>query len=283
MAQAGAALGGSVPPSLPPSAAQPSSAVVVQPGDSLWSVAHRLAPGSDPRPVVDALAAARHGAPLRARGDGRVGRLSQSPVADRPRRLRLGPGRRGCARVGGRRRYRGAVRCPFCTADDDKVVDSRPADDERRDPAPPGVPRLRPAVHHLRAGRGAPADGREAVGGQGAVRREKLARRDRAGGRGPCRSTRGRGRRAGRRDRGAGSGRRAPRSRSEAVGSGRPGAAAGLDPVSYLRFASVYKGFEDLADFEREVVELQKTTAPKRTGECPLRRSAGQGRSCADR
>jgi transcriptional repressor NrdR len=37
-----------------------------------------------------------------------------------------------------------------------------------------------------------------------------------------------------------------------------------LDPVAYLRFASVYKGFEDLADFEREVGELQKTTAPKR-------------------
>ena len=37
-----------------------------------------------------------------------------------------------------------------------------------------------------------------------------------------------------------------------------------LDHVAYLRFASVYKGFEDLADFEREVGELQKTTAPKR-------------------
>lgn len=36
-----------------------------------------------------------------------------------------------------------------------------------------------------------------------------------------------------------------------------------LDPVSYLRFASVYKGFEDVADFEREVGLLQKTTAPK--------------------
>ena len=42
------------------------------------------------------------------------------------------------------------------------------------------------------------------------------------------------------------------------------GPARGLDHVAYLRFASVYKGFEDLADFEREVVELQKTTAPKR-------------------
>jgi transcriptional repressor NrdR len=38
----------------------------------------------------------------------------------------------------------------------------------------------------------------------------------------------------------------------------------GLDHVAYLRFASVYKGFEDLADFEREVGELQKLTAPKR-------------------
>ena len=37
-----------------------------------------------------------------------------------------------------------------------------------------------------------------------------------------------------------------------------------LDPVSYLRFASVYKGFEDVADFEREVAELQKSTEPKR-------------------
>jgi transcriptional repressor NrdR len=36
-----------------------------------------------------------------------------------------------------------------------------------------------------------------------------------------------------------------------------------LDHVAYLRFASVYKGFEDLSDFEREVGELQKTTEPK--------------------
>ena len=36
-----------------------------------------------------------------------------------------------------------------------------------------------------------------------------------------------------------------------------------LDHVAYLRFASVYKGFEDLADFEREVGELQKHTEPK--------------------
>jgi transcriptional repressor NrdR len=37
-----------------------------------------------------------------------------------------------------------------------------------------------------------------------------------------------------------------------------------IDEVSYLRFASVYKGFDDAADFEREALELRKTTAPKR-------------------
>lgn len=36
-----------------------------------------------------------------------------------------------------------------------------------------------------------------------------------------------------------------------------------LDDVAYLRFASVYKGFEDAGDFEREVGLLIKTTAPK--------------------
>lgn len=36
------------------------------------------------------------------------------------------------------------------------------------------------------------------------------------------------------------------------------------DEVSYLRFASVYKGFEDIGDFEREVGLLQKSTEPKR-------------------
>ena len=36
-----------------------------------------------------------------------------------------------------------------------------------------------------------------------------------------------------------------------------------IDPVTSVRFASVYKGFEDVSDFEREVGILQKTTAPK--------------------
>ena len=37
-----------------------------------------------------------------------------------------------------------------------------------------------------------------------------------------------------------------------------------LDDVAYLRFASVYKGFEEARDFQREVGLLTKTTEPKR-------------------
>jgi transcriptional repressor NrdR len=37
-----------------------------------------------------------------------------------------------------------------------------------------------------------------------------------------------------------------------------------LDEVAYIRFASVYKGFENLSDFQREAGLLTKATAPKR-------------------
>ena len=78
-AQAGAALGG-LPLASPErrSTASHSSSgsstsgsstsvpteVVVRPGDSLWSLAARLAPGEDLRPIVDELSSARGGAPL---------------------------------------------------------------------------------------------------------------------------------------------------------------------------------------------------------------------------
>jgi hypothetical protein len=76
MAQAGAALGGTslaAPGRRPPGQAQEAvrtvaadraPVTVVRAGDSLWTVAERLVPGADPRPVVDALAEARHGATL---------------------------------------------------------------------------------------------------------------------------------------------------------------------------------------------------------------------------
>jgi transcriptional repressor NrdR len=51
---------------------------------------------------------------------------------------------------------------------------------------------------------------------------------------------------------------------SERLGLGVLERLRALDPVSYLRFASVYQGFESPADFERAVIELRKTTEPKR-------------------
>jgi transcriptional repressor NrdR len=36
-----------------------------------------------------------------------------------------------------------------------------------------------------------------------------------------------------------------------------------LDVVAAIRFASVYKGFDDISDFEREITLLTKATAPK--------------------
>ena len=36
-----------------------------------------------------------------------------------------------------------------------------------------------------------------------------------------------------------------------------------VDHVAYVRFASAYKGFDDAADFERELTLLTKATAPK--------------------
>jgi LysM domain len=59
---AGAALGGN---SLAPSDARPRVLThVVQPGDTLWAIAGEVAPGTDPRRVVDAIARSRHNAPL---------------------------------------------------------------------------------------------------------------------------------------------------------------------------------------------------------------------------
>lgn len=49
-----------------PMASIASSTYVVQPGETLWSIARRLDPDGDPRPVVDRLAAANGGTQLRA-------------------------------------------------------------------------------------------------------------------------------------------------------------------------------------------------------------------------
>jgi transcriptional repressor NrdR len=153
------------------------------------------------------------------------------------------------------------MRCPYCRENDDKVVDSRIADDgaairRRRECLSCGrryttyerieevalVVRKRSGVAEpfdrakLRAGIERAATGRldDAVldGVVADVEEELRAQGNEAG--------------------------------SDEVGMAVLERLRARDHVAYLRFASVYKGFEELADFEREVGELQTTTEPKR-------------------
>ena len=50
---------------------------------------------------------------------------------------------------------------------------------------------------------------------------------------------------------------------TEEVGMAALEALRDVDDVAYVRFASVYKGFEGTEDFAREIGMLVKTTAPK--------------------
>src|SRR5262245_36668411 len=63
-AHAGTALGGSTTST--PERRPHVVKVVAHEGDTLWSIAERVAPGSDPRKVVDEIAAARGTADVRA-------------------------------------------------------------------------------------------------------------------------------------------------------------------------------------------------------------------------
>jgi hypothetical protein len=73
-AHAGLALGGST--TTPGRSPHPQVVnVVVQPGDTLWSIARRVAPSSDPRTVVDKYAAAL------GTSDLRVGERISLPVS----------------------------------------------------------------------------------------------------------------------------------------------------------------------------------------------------------
>jgi transcriptional repressor NrdR len=153
------------------------------------------------------------------------------------------------------------VRCPWCLADDDRVVDSRLAEDgaairrrrecagcghrfttfERIDEVPMMVIKrsgLRQPFH-----RGKLVDGLRAATKNRPVTEEQLdvlaqevedALREEGS-----------------------------EPTSEQVGLAVLERLRLVDEVAYLRFASVYKGFEGVDDFRREVGLLTKTTAPK--------------------
>ena len=58
--------------------------------------------------------------------------------------------------------------------------------------------------------------------------------------------------------------RQGPEVSSQLVGKEALAALRKTDEVAYLRFASVYKDFEGAADFQRELVSLQKKVPAKR-------------------
>jgi transcriptional repressor NrdR len=154
------------------------------------------------------------------------------------------------------------VRCPYCEADHDKVVDSRPSDEgavvrrrreclecgrrfttyERHEEVPVLVRKRSGLVEpydraKLLAGIQRAIAGRSVADGAADAIADAIDERVRTQGREVA---------------------------SEFLGLSVLEHLRALDPVSYLRFASVYKGFEDVGDFEAEFEELQKTTAPKR-------------------
>lgn len=154
------------------------------------------------------------------------------------------------------------MRCPYCEVDHDKVVDSRPSDEgaavrrrreclecgrrfttyERHEELPVLVRKRSGLVEPYRrekllAGIQRAIAGRSVAAGAAEAIADDIDERVRAQGREVA---------------------------SEFLGLAVLEHLRALDPVSYLRFASVYKGFEDVEDFEAEVEALQKTTAPKR-------------------
>jgi transcriptional repressor NrdR len=157
------------------------------------------------------------------------------------------------------------VRCPFCGTDHDKVVDSRPADEgaavrrrreclecgrryttfERVDELPLMVVKRSGGrepfdVEKVRAGIDLAVAGRSVDAPAVVALAMEIEEAARAQGRHEV--------------------------TSEWVGLTVLDRLRQLDPVSAVRFASVYKGFDALSDFEREVVELQKSTEPKGRG-----------------
>jgi transcriptional repressor NrdR len=153
------------------------------------------------------------------------------------------------------------VRCPWCTADDDRVVDSRLADEgaairRRRECLGCGqrfttFERVeeQPLWVVKRSGQREPFDRAKLISGVQAACKNRpvtdemlqdLAQRVEEALRGVS-----------------------PEPSSQQVGVAVLEQLQQLDDVAYLRFASVYKDFEDAGDFEREAGLLIKTTEPK--------------------
>jgi transcriptional repressor NrdR len=153
------------------------------------------------------------------------------------------------------------VRCPFCSADDDRVVDSRTAEDgvairRRRECAActqrfTTFERIEEVALYVvkRSGDREPFDREKVIRGVLAACKNRPV--DDGAAVALAASVEESMRLSGR------------DVTTEEVGLATLEALRQLDDVAYLRFASVYKGFEDANDFARELRNLEKTTAPK--------------------
>lgn len=153
------------------------------------------------------------------------------------------------------------MRCPWCSVDDDRVVDSRLADDgaairrrrecqgcgrrfttfERVDEVPLWVVK--------RSGQREPFDRDKVIAGVRAASKNRPVSDEQL--HELAQAVEDRLREAG------------SEPTSQQVGMAVLEQLRALDEVAYVRFASVYKGFEELGDFQREVGLLTKTTEPK--------------------
>jgi len=163
------------------------------------------------------------------------------------------------------------VRCPFCGTDDDRVIDSRPSEDGgtiRRRRACAGCGRRfttferveeAPLLVFKRDGSKEQFDPSKLISGlEKACKNRPITHAQILRMTSDIEETlRARGQRE---------------VESQEVGIELLNALRELDAVAYMRFASVYKDFQDPADFQRELASLRslrKTTPPK-----PRRRAA---------
>jgi transcriptional repressor NrdR len=157
------------------------------------------------------------------------------------------------------------VRCPYCMADEDRVVDSRAAEDgtairRRRECRACGqrfstYERAEHSTLMIRKRNGIlePFDRTKVLAGITKATKNLVVDDEdvrRAAARVEA-QLRGLGRRE------------IP---SEAVGAEVLAALRDLDHVAYMRFASVYKGFTSPDDFRRELASLEKEAPPKPAG-----------------
>ena len=153
------------------------------------------------------------------------------------------------------------MRCPFCGANDDRVVDSRDVRGGGDGPAPAGVPELRPQVHFLRTDREHRLPGRQVGRPPPGVRPAEASRRPPQGLR-----------------------KSAPvglpaleeivdeaeallhRKEDREISTSELGnfvidRLKTLDQVAYVRFASVYRKFEDVDEFMEELRGTPRSVA----------------------